>query len=139
MKEKTIPALQLAGTLLIPFAKPFSNSPVLDLRGFALLGFVIVIGTFSAFGLFLKGMSTIGSMKASLLSTSEPVTATITSAVWRDAVFRDGHNRFCSDYRNDYCYKLIFEFFRVFLFLNNSQIRYESKPEYKMQNGEIQT
>lgn len=77
----------LAGTLLIPFAKPFSNSPALDLRGFALLGFVIVIGTFSAFGLFLKGMSTIGSMKASLLSTSEPVTATITSAVWGGTLF----------------------------------------------------
>ena len=42
----------------------------------------VVVGTFGAYALYLQGVKDAGSMRASLLGTIEPVTATIASVVW---------------------------------------------------------
>ena len=42
----------------------------------------MVVGTFGAYALYLQGVKDAGSMRASLLGTIEPVTATIASIVW---------------------------------------------------------
>ncbi|RSX55222.1 EamA-like transporter family [Bifidobacterium dolichotidis] len=77
----------LSGLLLIPFAHPIADAPHLDLRGWGLLGFTVIGGTFLAFWLFLGGVVRAGSLRTSLLSTFEPVVATVTAVVWMGTVF----------------------------------------------------
>ena len=45
------------------------------------------VGTVVAFWLFMAGVVRIGSMRATLLATIEPVTATISSVLWTGSVF----------------------------------------------------
>lgn len=61
--------------------------PTLDLAGWLMVLFIITVGTFAAFGLYLHGISLVGSMKGSLLGAIEPVSATVLSAVWLGSVF----------------------------------------------------
>lgn len=77
----------ISGIVLLPFVRPWANSPTLDALGWALLAFTIVGGTFAAFWLFLAGTQRCGAMRATMLGTSEPVTATITGVLFAGAVF----------------------------------------------------
>ena len=77
----------LSGLLLTPFVQPWKNAPQLDARGWGLLAFTIVVGTFVAFWLYMAGVVRIGSMRATMLGTIEPVMATITAVMWTGAVF----------------------------------------------------
>lgn len=77
----------LSGLLLLGFVQPWRSWPSLDARGWALLAFTIVAGTFVAFWLFMAGVVRIGSMRATMLGTIEPVMATITAVWWTGAVF----------------------------------------------------
>ena len=52
-----------------------------------LLAFVVVPGTFGAYGLFLQGAKEAGAMRAALLNTAEPVTATIATVLWLKTSF----------------------------------------------------
>lgn len=62
--------------------------PELDAVGWlALVGGVGVLGTFAAFGLFLYGVSLVGSVKGSLLGVAEPVGAMVIAAVWLGTPF----------------------------------------------------
>lgn len=62
--------------------------PALDAVGWlALIGGVGVLGTFVAFGLFLYGVSLVGSVKGSLLGVAEPVGAMVIAAVWLGTPF----------------------------------------------------
>ena len=47
----------------------------------------MVGGTFGAFWLFMAGMMRIGSMRATMLATIEPVMATVSAVAWTGAVF----------------------------------------------------
>lgn len=70
----------LAGTApLVP--------PSFDVAGVAVLALIVVVGTFAAFGLYLHGVSVVGSVKGSLLGAVEPVSATLFSALWLGTVF----------------------------------------------------
>ncbi len=61
--------------------------PSLDRAGVAVLALIVVVGTFAAFGLYLHGVSVVGSVKGSLLGAVEPVSATLFSALWLGTVF----------------------------------------------------
>ena len=57
--------------------------PSMDAAGWlALVGGVGVLGTFAAFGMFLYGVSLVGSVKGSLLGVAEPAGAMVIAAVW---------------------------------------------------------
>lgn len=72
----------MAGLLLSAFVRPWENMPVLDWLGWTGVIFSVVIGTFGAYGLYLQGVKEVGSVRGSLLATSEPVVATITSILF---------------------------------------------------------
>ena len=57
---------------------PFS----LDLKGFFALASVVVLGTVFAYTMYLQGISDIGPMKASMLASVEPISATLFSVLW---------------------------------------------------------
>ena len=62
--------------------------PVMDAAGWlALVGGVGVLGTFAAFGLFLYGVSLVGSVRGSLLGVAEPAGAMIIAAMWLHTPF----------------------------------------------------
>ncbi len=62
--------------------------PQLDAVGWiALVGGVGVLGTFTAFGLFLYGVSLVGSVKGSLLGVAEPAGAMVIAALWLQTPF----------------------------------------------------
>lgn len=67
---------------------PVPLIPALDAVGWlALVGGVGLLGTFVAFGLFLYGVSLVGSVKGSLLGVAEPAGAMIIAALWLGTPF----------------------------------------------------
>ncbi len=80
-------AFLLSGLILLPIVRPWADVPAFDARGWALVAFTIIGGTFGAYWLYLAGMMRVGSMRATMLGTAEPVMATISSVVWLGAVF----------------------------------------------------
>lgn len=77
----------ISGLVLIPFARPITAAPALDWFGIALVVFTIVGGTFGAYWLYLGGVQKAGAMRATMLGTSEPVTATISGVLFAGVVF----------------------------------------------------
>lgn len=66
---------------------PSRGLPDFDLVGAAVLAVNILIGTFGAFGLYLHGVSIVGSVSGSMLGAAEPVSATLFSALWLGTAF----------------------------------------------------
>ncbi|NEG56077.1 DMT family transporter [Bifidobacterium platyrrhinorum] len=77
----------ISGLVLLPIVRPWSNPPVFDGLGWALMAFTVALGTFGAFGLFLAGVMRVGAMRATMLGTSEPIAATVSSVLCLGAVF----------------------------------------------------
>lgn len=75
-------AFLISGTLLALAYRPWEHMPALDGVAVFVLALCVVVGTFGAYALYLQGVRDAGSMRASLLGTIEPVTATIASVVW---------------------------------------------------------
>lgn len=61
--------------------------PQLGLDGILVLGAIVVVGTLAAFGLYLHGVSIVGSVKGGLLGTSEPASAMVFAALWLGTQF----------------------------------------------------
>lgn len=80
-------AFLFAGLLLALFARPWECLPALDARGVALLVLSILVGTFGAYLFYMNGLKEVGSMRATLLGTAEPVVATVTSVLFLGTVF----------------------------------------------------
>lgn len=80
-------SMLISGVVLSLFVRPWETVPALDLVGGLLLAFVVLFGTFGAYALYLQGVKDIGSMRAGLLSTVEPVTATVASVLWLGTAF----------------------------------------------------
>lgn len=59
----------------------------LDLIGYLALMFIIVFGTIISFTLYLESVNIIGAVRASLLSSIEPVSATVISVLWLGTSF----------------------------------------------------
>lgn len=77
----------ISGLLLCPFVRPWATAPQLDATGIAFMVFTVVLGTFGAYWLYMTGVVRIGAMRATMLGTSEPVTATISAVILTGAVF----------------------------------------------------
>ena len=75
-------AFLVSGAVLSALYRPWEHMPALDGVAVAVLVACVVVGTFGAYALYLQGVKDAGSMRASLLGTIEPVTATIASVVW---------------------------------------------------------
>ena len=82
-------SLCAAGSILADlFGTAGSFVPDMDATGWlALVGGVGVLGTFAAFGLFLYGVSLVGSVKGSLLGVAEPAGAMVIAALWLHTPF----------------------------------------------------
>lgn len=61
--------------------------PELGLDGVLVLVAIVVIGTLAAFGLYLHGVSIVGSVKGGLLGTTEPASAMVFAALWLGTMF----------------------------------------------------
>lgn len=61
--------------------------PALGIREVGVLLIIGVVGTFAAFGLYLYGVSIVGSVAGSMLGTVEPAAAMVLSAVWLGTAF----------------------------------------------------
>lgn len=61
--------------------------PQLGLDGVLVLAAIIVVGTLAAFGLYLHGVSIVGSVKGGLLGTTEPASAMVFAALWLGTMF----------------------------------------------------
>lgn len=75
-------AFLVSGLILAAVYRPWEHMPALDGVAVAVLAGCVVVGTFGAYALYLQGVKDAGSMRASLLGTIEPVTATIATVVW---------------------------------------------------------
>lgn len=61
--------------------------PQLALDGVLVLAGIVVVGTLAAFGLYLHGVSIVGSVKGGLLGTTEPASAMVFAALWLGTMF----------------------------------------------------
>ena len=66
----------------IPAGVP-TFSPV----GLAVMAVTILVGTFGAYGLFLHGISIVGPLWGNMLGATEPVSATVITALWLGTAF----------------------------------------------------
>lgn len=80
-------AFLVSGAVLSAWYRPWEHMPVLDGAAVAVLALCVVVGTFGAYALYLQGVKDAGSMRASLLGTIEPVTATIATVAWLGTSF----------------------------------------------------
>lgn len=80
-------AMFLSGIVTSLFVQPWRNIPPLDLGGVEMLAVFVLIGSFLAYLLYMQGVKNIGSMRAGLIGTTEPVSATVTSALMLGTAF----------------------------------------------------
>lgn len=80
-------AFLVSGIILAAVYRPWEHMPALDGVAVAVLAGCVVVGTFGAYALYLQGVKDAGSMRASLLGTIEPVTATIATVAWLGTSF----------------------------------------------------
>lgn len=80
-------AFLISGAALTAVYRPWEHMPSLDGLAVAVLAGCVILGTFGAYALYLQGVKDAGSMRASLLGTIEPVTATVATVVWLGTSF----------------------------------------------------
>lgn len=80
-------AMFTSGVVLSLVVQPWSSMPAIDAPGLFALAVLIVVGSFLAYNLYMQGVKDIGGVRASLIGTIEPVSATVTSALVLGTVF----------------------------------------------------
>lgn len=80
-------AMLFSGIATSLVVRPWNDVPALDLAGWEALFVLIAVGSCLAYALYMQGVKDIGSMRASLIGTVEPVSATVTSALMLGTVF----------------------------------------------------
>ena len=80
-------AMLSCGVVSCTLVQPWAHMPAFAADGWFALAVLVVIGSFLAFLLYMHGVKEIGGMRAGLLGTVEPISATITSAVVLGTVF----------------------------------------------------
>lgn len=76
-----------AGVVLAVVCRPWELAPSLDAAGCALLVASVLVGTFGAYVFYMQGLKAVGSLKATMLGTAEPVVAALTSALLLHTTF----------------------------------------------------
>lgn len=89
LPEKIAPSMtvsgmgMLLGGIVMSLVVQVWKIPVsLDWKGLLALAGVVVMGTIFAYTMYLQGISDIGPMKASMLASVEPISATLFSVIW---------------------------------------------------------
>lgn len=78
----------LIGGLVINLAARSWTIPVeLPWQGWLAMGAIVVFGTVLPFPLFMQGIQDVGPVKSSMLAATEPVSATVFSALWLGTSF----------------------------------------------------
>lgn len=72
----------IGGLALLPAFRPWQISPSASPSLFGALGGIIIFGTVLAYSFYLEGIRRIGATRASVISSIEPVSATVISALW---------------------------------------------------------
>ncbi len=72
----------IGGAALMPVFRPWESMPEITFSLIAALAGVIILGTVIAYTFYLEGIHLIGATKASIISSIEPVSATVISALW---------------------------------------------------------
>lgn len=75
------------GIFLYVVTRHWTSRPALDGEALLAVAAIVLFGTALSFTLYLKGVSEIGSVKASMLACIEPVAAAAFSAVWLGTKF----------------------------------------------------
>ena len=71
----------ISGLVSSAFIQPWTNMPAFDAMGWGAFAVLAFVGSFLAYFLYMQGVRDIGSMRASLIGTVEPISATVTSAL----------------------------------------------------------
>lgn len=78
----------LAGGIVIMFIfRPWEIMPVISLPLIGAVSGIVILGTVLAYSFYLEGIRLIGATKASIISSIEPVAATVISALWLGTEF----------------------------------------------------
>lgn len=77
----------VSGIVTCAFIQPWASVPALDGVGWGAFAALVFVGSFLAYFLYMQGVKDIGSLRASLIGTVEPVSATVTSALMLGTVF----------------------------------------------------
>lgn len=80
-------AMFTSGLVLSVFVRPWESVPAFDASGWFALAILVVVGSFLAYYFYMQGVKEVGSVRASLIGTVEPVSATVTSALVLGTVF----------------------------------------------------
>ncbi len=75
------------GLAMLPVFRPWETMPQISFSLIAALGGIIIFGTVLAYSFYLEGIHLIGATNASIISSIEPVAATVISAVWLGTEF----------------------------------------------------
>lgn len=80
-------AFLVSGLIISAVYRPWEHMPSLDAAGLAMIAACVVVGTFGAYALYLQGVHDAGSLRASLLGTIEPLSATVATVAWLGTSF----------------------------------------------------
>ena len=75
------------GIVLLPVFRPWEIMPEISFSLVAALSGIVIFGTVLAYTFYLEGIRLIGATKASIISSIEPVAATVISALWLGTEF----------------------------------------------------
>ncbi|MEG2175866.1 MAG: DMT family transporter [Oscillibacter sp.] len=77
----------IGGIVLTLFSRSWEVEVQLPARGWLAVAVIILLGTVMSFSLFMQGVTDLGPVKSSMLVATEPVSATILSALWLGTTF----------------------------------------------------
>lgn len=80
-------AMLIGGAVMLIATQPWRHMMVFDLPGVIALIVLVLVGTALAFGIYLVGMKMIGAVKASMISSVEPVAAALMASLWLGTQF----------------------------------------------------
>lgn len=72
----------IGGVLVNLAARSWTYDVQLPIQGWLAIAAIVLFGTVASFSLFMQGIQDIGPVKSAMLASSEPVAATIFSALW---------------------------------------------------------
>lgn len=81
-------AMLLGGAAMALIARVWTIPVALDVYGWLAVCGVVIAGTLLAYTLYLQGVADIGAVRASMLASVEPVSATVISALWLGTRFQ---------------------------------------------------
>ena len=81
-------AMLLVGFIAAPFVPDWGQAVAsFDISCWVVFGALVVLGTWFSYLFYMQGVHEIGSLKTAMLSTVEPISATVLSALWIGVVF----------------------------------------------------